>query len=85
MVILKTQSEFGHAPPPQTPYSIVSNLPGWELLKQVRDGDMSPMARVVHIYPRFGPTHFARQVSSPRFPYAIPVVDDLIAARNRDR
>jgi cystathionine gamma-synthase len=62
MVVLKTQSEFGHAPPPQTPYSIVSNLPGWDLLQRVRDGDMSPMAGIVHIYPRFSPTHFAAQV-----------------------
>ena len=63
MVVLKTQSEFGHAPPPQTPYSVISNLPGWDLLEQVRDGDMSPMAKVVHIYPRFGPTQAAREAS----------------------
>lgn len=48
---------------PQTPYSIISNLPGWDMLKGVRDGDMSPMARVVNIYPRFGPTQFAGKVS----------------------
>jgi cystathionine gamma-synthase len=63
MVVLKPQSEFGHAPPPQTPYSVISNLPGWDMLQGVRDGDMSPMARVVNIYPRFGPTQFARNVS----------------------
>ncbi|KAM0455384.1 hypothetical protein ACHAPV_000685 [Trichoderma viride] len=59
MVVLKPQSDFGNAPPPQTPYSIISNLPGWDLLQRFRDGDMSPMARVVNIYPRFGPTQFA--------------------------
>lgn len=63
MVVLKPQSDFGNAPPPQTPYSIISNLPGWDLLRNFRDGDMSPMARVVNIYPRFGPTQFAGKVS----------------------
>lgn len=62
MVVLKTESEFGHAPPPQTPYSIISNLPGWEMLERFREGDLSPMAKVVHIYPRFTPTHAAREV-----------------------
>lgn len=64
MVVLRVQSEFGHAPPPQTPYSIISNLPGWELGKRVRDGDTAPLAKVVHIYPRFAPTQFAGQVST---------------------
>ncbi|UPK99561.1 hypothetical protein LCI18_010496 [Fusarium solani-melongenae] len=59
MVILKTQSEFGHAPPPQTPYSVISNLPGWDVAQAVRDGDHGPLKRVVHIYPRFAPTHFS--------------------------
>lgn len=62
MVILKTQSEFGHAPPPQTPYSIISNLPGWDLTTRIRDGDTAPLARLVHIYPRFAPTQFSRQL-----------------------
>ncbi|KAH8807223.1 pyridoxal phosphate-dependent transferase [Xylogone sp. PMI_703] len=62
MVVLKPQSEYGHAPPPQTPYSIVTNIPGWDKLQKVRDGDMSPMGGVVHIYPRFSPTHFAAQL-----------------------
>ncbi|RFU73624.1 cystathionine gamma-synthase [Trichoderma arundinaceum] len=64
MVVLKPQSDFGHAPPPRTPYSIISNLPGWDMLQGFRDGDMSPMARVVHIYPRFGPTQFAAQLGA---------------------
>lgn len=62
MPVLKTQSEFGHAPPPQTPYSIISNLPGWDLTQSVRDGDTAPLARLVHIYPRFGPTQYVRQL-----------------------
>lgn len=70
MVVLRPQSDFGHAPPPQTPYSIVTNLPGWGMLQGFRDGDMSAMARVVHIYPRFGPTHFAAKVS-----YAANIAD----------
>lgn len=63
MTVLKTQSEFGHAPPPQTPYSVISNLPGWDLNVRVRDGDMAPLARLVHIYPRFSPTQFAGQLA----------------------
>ncbi|WAO83806.1 Hypothetical protein NCS54_00100600 [Fusarium falciforme] len=59
MVILKTQSEFGYAPPPQTPYSVISNLPGWDVARAIRDGDHGPLERVVHIYPRFAPTHFS--------------------------
>lgn len=62
MVVLTTQSEFGHAPPPQTPYSIISNLPGWELGKSIRDGDTAPLAKLVHIYPRFAPTQFTAQL-----------------------
>lgn len=62
MVILKTQSEFGHAPPPQTPYSVISNLPGWDVAQAVRDGDHGPLKRVVHIYPRFAPTHSSAMV-----------------------
>ncbi|KAF4455468.1 hypothetical protein F53441_2258 [Fusarium austroafricanum] len=58
MVILKTKSEFGHAPPPQTPYSVITNLPGWDVALALREGDPSPMKRVVHIYPRYMPTHY---------------------------
>lgn len=64
MGILRTQSEFGHAPPPQTPYSIITNIPGWDMLKAFRDGDMSPLDRIVHIYPRLSPTLYARTVST---------------------
>ncbi|KAG5988001.1 hypothetical protein E4U54_004807 [Claviceps lovelessii] len=63
MGILRTQSEFGHAPPPQTPYSIITNIPGWDMLKAFRDGDMSPLDRIVHIYPRLSPTLYARTLS----------------------
>ncbi|KJZ74939.1 hypothetical protein HIM_05670 [Hirsutella minnesotensis 3608] len=62
MVVLRPVSEFGHAPPPQTPYSIITNIPGWDLLHSIREGDMSSLARLVHIYPRFSPTHFAARL-----------------------
>ncbi|TWU76944.1 hypothetical protein ED733_007089 [Metarhizium rileyi] len=63
MVVLKAESEWGHAPPPQTPYSIISNLPGWDMLKGIRDGDLGPLSRVVHIYPRLSPTHHVRTLA----------------------
>ncbi|UNI22128.1 Cystathionine gamma-synthase [Purpureocillium takamizusanense] len=62
MVVLKPQSDFGHAPPPQTPYSIITNLPGWDQARSIRDGDMSALSRIVHIYPRFAPTQFAAEL-----------------------
>ncbi|SPJ74630.1 related to O-succinylhomoserine (thiol)-lyase [Fusarium torulosum] len=62
MVILKPQSEFGYAPPPQTPYSVITNFPGWQVARGIRDGDHSPMQRVVHFYPRFMPMHHAAQL-----------------------
>lgn len=65
MVVLRTQSDFGHAPPPQTPYSIITNIPGWQLAKGVRDGDKAPLSKLVHIYPRFMPTHYVAQVGLP--------------------
>lgn len=64
MVVLTTQSEFGHAPPPQTPYSIVSNIPLWENSQKLLEGDASIIARLKHIYPRFGPTQYVAQVRS---------------------
>lgn len=63
MVILKTESAVGHAPPPQSHYSIVTNLPGWDTLHEVREGNMAPLTAIVHINPRFSPTHFAAVVS----------------------
>ncbi|RFN43744.1 hypothetical protein FIE12Z_12032 [Fusarium flagelliforme] len=62
MTVLQTQSEFGHAPPPQTPYSVITNIPGWDVARAIRDGDPTPMKRIVHIYPRFLPTHQATQL-----------------------
>ncbi|KAG6037766.1 hypothetical protein E4U41_004747 [Claviceps citrina] len=63
MGILRTQSEFGHAPPPQTAYSVITNFPGWDMLQAFRDGDQSPLRKVVHIYPRITPTVHARALS----------------------
>lgn len=63
MVVLRPQSNIGEAPPPRTPYAIVTNLPGWDANKALRDGDRSVAAKIVHIYPRLFPTHHAAQVS----------------------
>ena len=63
MVVLKTQSDFGHAPPPQTPFSIISNLPGWDVAQSIRDGNREPLTRVKHIYPRFFPMGVVAEVS----------------------
>ncbi|EXM27560.1 hypothetical protein FOTG_06010 [Fusarium oxysporum f. sp. vasinfectum 25433] len=62
MVVLKTQSEVGHAPPPQAPYSVITNLPGWDVARAIREGDPAPMKKLVHIYPRFMPTHYSAQL-----------------------
>ncbi|KAF4334127.1 cystathionine gamma-synthase [Fusarium beomiforme] len=62
MVILKTQSKVGHAPPPQAPYSVITNLPGWDVARAIREGDQAPMKTLVHIYPRFMPTHYSAQL-----------------------
>ncbi|KAF5026226.1 hypothetical protein F66182_1693 [Fusarium sp. NRRL 66182] len=62
MAILKTRSEFGHAPPPQTPYNVITNLPGWHVGEAIRDGDHGVMKRIAHIYPRFVPMQFAAQL-----------------------
>lgn len=64
MAILSTQSKFGHAPPPQTPYSIVTNIPGWDMLKAFRNGDKRPLQKIVNIYPRLAPTMHAKKVSA---------------------
>lgn len=66
MVVLKPDVPFGHAPHPQTPFSILTNLPGWELTKSIREGDKSSLARIKHIYPRFCPWGHAAQVSAIR-------------------
>lgn len=63
MVVLRPQSDLGHAPPPQTPYSIITNLPSWANAKAFRDGDPTPLSKLVHLYPRFIPMQFAAQVS----------------------
>jgi cystathionine gamma-synthase len=63
MVVLVPQSEVGHAPPPATPYSIATHLPTWRAAEQLRDGDPALMAKLVHIYPRFMPMHYAKEVS----------------------
>lgn len=65
MVVLTPQSDFGKAPPPQTPYSIITNIPTWDNSQKIRDGDFSLVAKLTHIYPRFGPTQYVAQVCAP--------------------
>lgn len=55
MPVLKPDAEFGHCVPPETQYGITTYAPGWENAIKFREGDRATMARVVHIYPRFGP------------------------------
>ncbi|OHE95756.1 cystathionine gamma-synthase [Colletotrichum orchidophilum] len=55
MPVLKPNTEFGHCVPPETQYGITTYAPGWENAIKFREGDRAIMARVVHIYPRFGP------------------------------
>ncbi|KAK1973085.1 cystathionine gamma-synthase [Colletotrichum sublineola] len=55
MPVLKPTAEWGHCVPPESDYGITTYAPGWESAIKVREGDPATMARVVHIYPRFGP------------------------------
>jgi cystathionine gamma-synthase len=63
MVVLKPASEWGRAPPPESPYSICTNIRGWDVGVRILQDDYSDLARITHIYPRFSPTLFAAQVS----------------------
>jgi cystathionine gamma-synthase len=63
MVVIKHDLDFGHAPHPQTPYAILSNMPGWQTTKNIREGDTSALAKLKHIYPRFLPWSYVGQVS----------------------
>ena len=62
MTILRPQSAYGEAPPPQTPYSVVTNIPKWETCHRFREGDMSVVKGLKHIYPRRGPTHYVTEL-----------------------
>ncbi|KAF9879307.1 cystathionine gamma-synthase [Colletotrichum karsti] len=55
MPVLKPASEWGHCIPPESNYGITTYAPGWDSAIKFREGDQALMARVVHIYPRFGP------------------------------
>lgn len=74
MVALKPQAEVGHAPPPQTPYSIITNLKDWDSTRAFREGKAEILSKLVHIYPRFAPTHYGEEVScslapTPMWPF----------------
>ncbi|OLN88627.1 putative cystathionine gamma-synthase [Colletotrichum chlorophyti] len=55
MPVLKPTAEWGHCVPPESNYGITTYAPGWDSAIKFREGDQATMARVVHIYPRFGP------------------------------
>ncbi|EFQ26264.1 cystathionine gamma-synthase [Colletotrichum graminicola] len=55
MPVLKPSAEWGHCVPPESAYGITTYGPGWDTAIKLRDGDAATIARVVHIYPRFGP------------------------------
>lgn len=67
MVVLKAKSEFGYPPPPQTPYSIISNLGGWEMASKARDGDMSVIANVTNITRGLGQYNIPSKINYNRF------------------
>ncbi|KOS21515.1 putative cystathionine gamma-synthase [Escovopsis weberi] len=62
MVVLRDTSQWGHCPAPETPYSIVTNMSGWDTLAAFIAGDRSMMASCTHLYPRFMPTQFVRKL-----------------------
>lgn len=68
MVVLEPTVAFGHGPPPASPYQIISNIRGWDLLKQVRDGDHTPLNGLVNFYPRFRPIQYALTVRTSKSP-----------------
>ncbi|KAK2050196.1 cystathionine gamma-synthase [Colletotrichum somersetense] len=55
MPVLKPNAEFGHCVPPESDYGITTYAPGWDTSIKFREGDPAVIARVKHIYPRFGP------------------------------
>ncbi|KAJ0167823.1 putative cystathionine gamma-synthase [Colletotrichum tanaceti] len=55
MPVLRPTTEWGHCMPPESDYGITTYAPGWDSAIKIRDGDPATMARIVHLYPRFGP------------------------------
>lgn len=56
-------TEPGHSCPPEGPHTITTHLPGWDDAIRFRDGDMTIIAKLRSIYPRFTPFGPARQVN----------------------
>ncbi|KAF3016194.1 hypothetical protein E8E14_010888 [Neopestalotiopsis sp. 37M] len=49
------QTPFGHSLPPEGAHTITFHVPKWESAIKFREGDMSLVARLKSIYPRFMP------------------------------
>ncbi|KAI1264298.1 cystathionine gamma-synthase [Xylariaceae sp. FL1019] len=54
-VIDPSQVEVGNSLPPFGPHTVTMHFPGWEAAMKFRDGDMSLMAKLKAVYPRFSP------------------------------
>ncbi|KAH9905803.1 cystathionine gamma-synthase [Xylariomycetidae sp. FL2044] len=50
-----SDTEFGQSIPPYGPHAITTYAHGWKVAIAVRDGDMSVIARMKSMYPRFAP------------------------------
>ncbi|KAH7034828.1 pyridoxal phosphate-dependent transferase [Microdochium trichocladiopsis] len=57
-----TNTEIGQSLPPYGPHTITTHFPGYKTLVALREGDMSVLARVKSIYPRFTPFGLAGQL-----------------------
>jgi cystathionine gamma-synthase len=63
MTVLKPEAELGHCIPPESNYAITTYVPGWDTAVAFREGDPAVLAKIVHIYPRFGPFRTVGEVS----------------------
>lgn len=51
----EVETPFGHSLPPEGAHTITFHVPKWESAVKFREGDMSLVARLKSIYPRFMP------------------------------
>jgi cystathionine gamma-synthase len=58
------ETPFGHSLPPEGPHTVTFHFPTWAAAVRFRDGDMSLMAKIKSIYPRFMPFGPSAQVSN---------------------
>lgn len=68
----EVETPFGHSLPPEGAHTITFHVPKWESAVKFREGDMSLVARLKSIYPRFmpfGPSAVVRpQLQLPLYP-----------------